>query len=249
LAESFGEHLNLLGVLHCERNLKKPFMAQASSDSLAQTPATASASACSEITTAIEFLCKYLEGVSEDQLELFKRTVSNTLISKFQNHWFEEAPHRGSAYRCLRSMPGKMDPLFLSIERSCGISLKHRLPENFSLWIDPGDVSCRLGEQGGVWSLSEAKSARQQRAAGSSISTSPSSSPPSTPISKRANQRSASITFVPCSPQLISDLNARRASSTSPSNFSDSACSLSEDSLSQDVFRDASVAGAPLLQA
>jgi len=193
-----------------------------------------------EITIAIEFLSKYLEGIDAARIALFKQATSLALISKFQDHWFEAEPCRGSAYRCLRSMPGKMDPLLLSVERTCQIALKKRLPEDFSLWIDPGDVSCRLGEWGSVWSLSQAKATRESDA------TSPISSPAN---SRKSSMRTVSYSFVPCSPPLNSQTE-RRASPASPSSY-DSACSsLAEESLAQqEVFREASAAVSRLLQA
>jgi len=187
-----------------------------------------------EVSIAVEFLCKYLEGLEDAQRDLFKTTVTLQLLAKYEKHWFAEQPDRGSAYRCLHTVSGKLDPLLHRAAQTCKVSLNSKLPENFCLWIDPGQVSCRLGEYGSVFPLNENNCGKRARSTSPPSSSSPTSS--TSPSSSRKNSQSHSFTFVPCSPPLGSRLisSERRASPscTSPSRSFDSACSsLSEDLL------------------
>ncbi|KFQ76710.1 Protein BTG1, partial [Phoenicopterus ruber ruber] len=75
----------------------------------------------------------------------------------YKHHWFPLVPSKGSGYRCIR-INHKMDPL---IGRAAGmIGLSHErlfqlLPSELTLWVDPFEVSYRIGEDGSICVLYE----------------------------------------------------------------------------------------------
>lgn len=92
---------------------------------------------------------------SNVQLELFKDRLIDVLRLRYHDHWFPEKPLKGSAYRCIR-VNGSLDPVIAESAKASGLSLDvaHSLfPSELTLWIDPSDVSYRIGENGSVSSL------------------------------------------------------------------------------------------------
>lgn len=109
-----------------------------------------------EVTSAVEFLRNLLKAsrrdVSERQLDTFQQNLCVLLCSHYQNHWFPEKPCKGSGYRCIR-INHKMDPLVTRAGVQCGIAesdLFHLLPSELTLWVDPDEVSYRIGEDGSI---------------------------------------------------------------------------------------------------
>jgi len=115
-----------------------------------------------EIHSAVNFLVQLLRlqhhnGLSEAQLELFKGSLSELLSHRYRYHWFPDRPHRGSAYRCLR-INGSMDPVIAEAGDAVGLpgAYLHRLfPSELTMWIDPAEVSYRIGENGSICVLYE----------------------------------------------------------------------------------------------
>lgn len=113
-----------------------------------------------EISTAVGFITKLLKTtglLAEDQISQFSDTLQGSLRDHYQHHWFPQMPCKGSAYRCIR-INHKMDPL---IGKAAGlIGLSHRqlfelLPSELTLWVDPFEVSYRIGEDGSICVLYE----------------------------------------------------------------------------------------------
>lgn len=74
-----------------------------------------------------------------------------------QHHWFPQTPCRGSGYRCLR-INHKIDPLIG--KAACSIRLTQEelsvlLPRELTVWVDPYEVSYRIGEDGSTCVLYE----------------------------------------------------------------------------------------------
>lgn len=114
-----------------------------------------------EIHSAANFLVHLLRlhnnRLSETQLEMFKRSLSDVLCRRYKEHWFPEKPTRGSGYRCLR-INGKMDPVIAQAGIAVGLnaSFLHSLfPSELTMWIDPCEVSYRIGENGSICVLYE----------------------------------------------------------------------------------------------
>ncbi|GCB68278.1 hypothetical protein scyTo_0000852 [Scyliorhinus torazame] len=80
------------------------------------------------------------------------------LSEHYRHHWFPDKPCKGSGYRCIR-INHKMDPLIGKAANRIGLSsqqLYRLLPSELTLWVDPYEVSYRIGEDGSICVLYEA---------------------------------------------------------------------------------------------
>lgn len=81
-----------------------------------------------------------------------------SLAEHYKHHWFPEKPFKGSGYRCIR-INHKMDPIICKAASQIGLSLPQLyqlLPSELTLWVDPYEVSYRIGEDGSICVLYEA---------------------------------------------------------------------------------------------
>jgi protein Tob/BTG len=115
-----------------------------------------------EVSTAVLFIAsiiKQSEMISDSQLIRFMQRLCADLQFRFQNHWFVHAPERGSAFRCLRNTTrGGLDPRFVKAAIACDISgdvMSCALPSEFLLWVDPREVSYKIGEFGPIMKLTK----------------------------------------------------------------------------------------------
>lgn len=108
-----------------------------------------------EIRSASEFLMNILRlgrNLDSRLLDVFRGTLEDLLRHHYQHHWFPEKPSKGSGYRCIR-INHKMDPILAKAGRACGLqeaSLRELLPNELTLWVDPLEVSYRIGENGSI---------------------------------------------------------------------------------------------------
>lgn len=109
-----------------------------------------------EIKSAANFLMNLLRmgnTLNEQQLDIFRCKLEELLRKHYQHHWFPEKPFKGSGYRCIR-INHKMDPLIAAAASSSGVSdsslLHNMFPNELTLWIDPREVSYRIGENGSI---------------------------------------------------------------------------------------------------
>lgn len=110
-----------------------------------------------EVHSAADFLMNLLRvrqvnSLSESQLITFKGSLQETLLQKFRCHWYPDVPTKGSGYRCIR-INGKMDPIIEVAATNCGLNsrqLRKLLPAELTMWIDPEEVSYRIGENGSI---------------------------------------------------------------------------------------------------
>ncbi|NXU79152.1 BTG2 protein, partial [Oreotrochilus melanogaster] len=96
--------------------------------------------------------------VSEQQLQIFSGALREALAEHYKHHWFPEKPFKGSGYRCIR-INHKMDPIISKAASQIGLSLAQLyqlLPSELTLWVDPYEVSYRIGEDGSICVLYEA---------------------------------------------------------------------------------------------
>jgi protein Tob/BTG len=97
--------------------------------------------------------------MSESQLDKFRTAVVEVLRRRYRDHWFPEKPYKGSGYRCIR-INGKLDPVIVQAGESCGIPphlIRSAFPSELTMWIDPLEVSYRIGENGSICVLYEFK--------------------------------------------------------------------------------------------
>lgn len=120
-----------------------------------------------EIKSAVDFLTNILrsrDDVNEAQTYQFNTNLTNLLVHRYQDHWFPEKPFKGSGYRCIR-LNHNMDPLILKAGNMCGLDcsfLESSFPPELTIWVDPLDVSFRIGENGSVGVLYQSTSTENQ---------------------------------------------------------------------------------------
>ncbi|CAI9618893.1 unnamed protein product [Staurois parvus] len=96
--------------------------------------------------------------MDDRELQTFNQSLQELLAEHYRHHWFPEKPSKGSAYRCIR-INHKMDPLIGQAADRIGLSSQEMfklLPSELTLWIDPYEVSYRIGEDGSICVLYEA---------------------------------------------------------------------------------------------
>lgn len=89
------------------------------------------------------------------KVELFVERLAVALQEKFKGHWYPKNPSRGQAYRCIRvNRFHRQDPDLLRACRESGVQYSDLgLPRELTLWVDPGEVCCRYGEQNPCFSV------------------------------------------------------------------------------------------------
>ncbi|XP_060942508.1 protein BTG4 isoform X2 [Limanda limanda] len=93
----------------------------------------------------------------------FATALTSALFESYKNHWHPKAPSKGQAYRCLR-MNGvrRQDPVLQqACERSAVRYQDLGLPHELTVWVDPGEVSCRYGERSSPFCVSVVDSCRR----------------------------------------------------------------------------------------
>lgn len=106
-----------------------------------------------EIQVALNFVISYLYNkLPRRRVNIFGEELEKALKEKFQGHWYPEKPFKGSAFRCLKTG----DPIDKVLERAAtesGVPIQdilENLPQELAVWVDPGEVSYRIGEKGSV---------------------------------------------------------------------------------------------------
>ncbi|KFM58863.1 Protein Tob2, partial [Stegodyphus mimosarum] len=120
-----------------------------------------------EIQVALNFFISFLYNkLPRRRVNQFGEELEKALKQKFEGHWYPEKPFKGSAFRCLKTaLP--LDPVFEIAAQESGMALadiQENLPEELSIWIDPGEVSYRLGEKGCVKILYSESESSEDRA-------------------------------------------------------------------------------------
>jgi len=108
-----------------------------------------------EISSAVDFVSGILrksECMTKEQLEMFSKALSSLLIARYDGHWYEEHPLRGCGYRCMRNN-SQLNPILVQAGDACGVSerdLKKSLPSELTIWVDPREVTFRIGDEGSI---------------------------------------------------------------------------------------------------
>lgn len=119
-----------------------------------------------EIAAAVGFLSRFLRikgHVNDRQLQTFSQSLQDILAEQYKHHWFPDRPCKGSGYRCIR-INHKMDPLVGQAGQRIGLTIQQLyclLPSELTLWVDPFEVSYRIGEDGSICVLYESQPAAQ----------------------------------------------------------------------------------------
>lgn len=81
--------------------------------------------------------------------ERFAVAFTSVLFETYKSHWYPEKPCKGQAFRCLRMNKAQLrDPIIDSACKQSGVDYEDLgLPKEITIWVDPGEVSCRYGEK------------------------------------------------------------------------------------------------------
>ena len=110
-----------------------------------------------EVRCAVDFISQLMVSskLPYQFVDPFRMRFEQVLLQRFKGHWNQDKPLKGSAYRCIRINEKKLDPLVLEAARVTGLTdIRQYLPKEFTMWIDPKDVSYRFGEDGSISQLS-----------------------------------------------------------------------------------------------
>lgn len=86
-----------------------------------------------------------LNDLSQEQVLLFQNCLTDLLLQKYQNHWYEDNPLRGHAYRSILYEGNKLDSVLLQAAEKAAIkNLNDRLQATpMIMWIDPGEIEVK----------------------------------------------------------------------------------------------------------
>ena len=104
-----------------------------------------------EIQVALNFVISYMYNkLPRRRVNIFGEELEKALKAKFEGHWYPSKPMKGSAFRCIKT-GDPIDPVLEKAAREAGMEIreiKENLPEDLAVWVDPGEVSYRIGEKG-----------------------------------------------------------------------------------------------------
>jgi protein Tob/BTG len=124
-----------------------------------------------ELQSASNFLVHLVRlssrsNIPDEKLDKFRDCLVEVLRRRYRDHWFPEKPFKGSGYRCIR-INGRMDPVIAQAGEVCGLDpqqIHSSFPSELTMWIDPLEVSYRIGENGSICVLYEFKEDSQNEA-------------------------------------------------------------------------------------
>lgn len=106
-----------------------------------------------EVNSAVRFLSLILKPVLSNctpgQIEAFQESLLDMLCTKFATHWDESNPIKGNAFRSLMVSCRFVDPIVQEAARQCSFEIR-KFPTELTIWIDPGEVTYRIGEMGSI---------------------------------------------------------------------------------------------------
>lgn len=108
-----------------------------------------------EITVAADFISHLVSKMLDPKdLENFHKKLRELLSEKFVSHWDPQRPIYGNAYRSIIFSYGYVDPIVLQAAHKAKVTLDSRwIPSDLTIWIDPSEVSYRIGDSGSIATL------------------------------------------------------------------------------------------------
>lgn len=108
-----------------------------------------------EVASVVNFVSNLLRrnNLKADKVTAFAEALTTILCLHYRDHWFPDKPNKGSAYRCVRIANREMDPLIVKAGMCVELSIADLLallPSELTLWVDPNEVSYRIGEEGSI---------------------------------------------------------------------------------------------------
>lgn len=110
-----------------------------------------------EIQHAVTFLVDTLKEKLpntpdiDDKLQAMRTRLSDLLAERYENHWYVDKPLKGSAFRCINisTEENSIDVALRNAAVDSGVSeetVRGVFCNGLALWIDPDDVSGRIGK-------------------------------------------------------------------------------------------------------
>jgi hypothetical protein len=94
-----------------------------------------------------------VDKIPQTKLAAFISALTELLTARYEKNWYPENPNRGSGYRCIRVNGQSIDPTVLeSLKRAQIKYSKDLIITELTIWVDPGVVSVRIGEDGSIGS-------------------------------------------------------------------------------------------------
>jgi len=92
--------------------------------------------------------------ISESKLASFVTILTELLFKRYEKNWYPTNPDRGSGYRCIRINTQSFDPTIKESMDKAKIVLPSdfQMTQEVTIWVDPGVVSVRIGEDGSIGS-------------------------------------------------------------------------------------------------
>ncbi len=105
-----------------------------------------------EVRSVANFLVHLMgDKLTPNKQERFVRFLTQVLFQRFRDHWMPDKPDKGCGFRCLRIREDHLDPVLEEACHRAQIStktVKKALPPNLMVWIDPFEVTYRIGDSG-----------------------------------------------------------------------------------------------------
>lgn len=152
-----------------------------------------------EILAACGLVARLLERAlgDADAIAVGER-LATLLRAKYADHWHPATPTVGSGHRCLHSSQGRADPVVQEamaavVRAASSLRAATETLGAVTIWVDPGNVSMRVGEQGGITQIfgDESPAPAPALAAVRAGSPDPSLSPVARPFSPGSRRRAA----------------------------------------------------------
>ncbi|XP_076469972.1 protein Tob1-like [Babylonia areolata] len=111
-----------------------------------------------EINCAVDFVLGFAQkaDVPWNALLSFRLCLIDHMNKKYLNHWYSDRPFKGSSYRCIVVSENKIDPILSAALNDAYLDprqiqdIRHHLPKELAIWVDPCEVSYRFGCAGSV---------------------------------------------------------------------------------------------------
>ena len=105
-----------------------------------------------EITSAANFLVHLMgDNLKMKDKERFRKSLIQVLHRRYRGHWMPDKPFNGCGFRAIRIREGYFDGC---VELACEeayiptAKVRKALPSNIMFWIDPFEVTYRIGDFG-----------------------------------------------------------------------------------------------------
>ena len=107
-----------------------------------------------ETMSAANFLVHLMgDNLNKKDKERLSKCLVKVLYRRYRDHWLPDKPYWGCGYRAMRIREGYFDAM---LGQACGEAqistayVKKALPPNLMIWIDPFEVTYRIGDFGRI---------------------------------------------------------------------------------------------------